>query len=72
MTNLDCKVLEALDALNEVACIVGTIGTTVSATSLGQDDRAGATLILDWSVQRLRDSLSVLLKAVCQDGNAPN
>lgn len=72
MTNLDCKVLEALDTLNEVACVVSTIGTTVSTTPLGQDDRTGATLILDWSVQRLRDSLSVLGTAIRQDGNAPN
>lgn len=72
MASLDYKIIEALDTIDEVSCVVTCMGAAVAARALDEFESSGVTAVLRWSTQRLDDSLNVLKAAVFQDGRAPN
>jgi hypothetical protein len=71
MNNRNRRMIEALDTLDEVARVVTSIGIAVSARPLDEYESSGVNAVLDWSTQRLRDSLQILGDAVDQD-SPPN
>ena len=56
----DRMMIEALDTIDEVARVVTSISVTVAARALDEYESSGVTAVLEWSTQRLRESLVVL------------
>jgi len=68
----DRMMIEALDTIDEVARVVTSMSITVAARSLDEYESSGVTAVLDWSTQRLRESLAVLGGTAAHKGKAPN
>ncbi|MGY2237587.1 hypothetical protein ACW9ID_21435 [Pseudomonas gingeri] len=63
MASLDCKIIEALDTIDEVSRVVTCMGVTVAARALDEYESSGVTAVLNWSTQRQLE---------CVEGRCPS
>ncbi len=72
MAILGCKLIDALDTIDEVSRVITCMGVAVAARALDEYESSGVTVALHWSTQRLVDCSNILRDLVLQDGKAPN